>query len=78
MGDIEKAEADKMLRQEVAVSSPPTDRSSPMVFSPKKDGTLRFCVDYRHLNSITIRAVYSIPRMDEYIDSPGMRRSSVP
>lgn len=35
----------------------------------EKDGTLRFCVDYRRLNALTVRDSYPIPRMDECIDS---------
>ena len=45
--------------------------ASPVVLAPKKDGTLRFCVDYRKLNAVTIRDSYPIPRMDECIDSLG-------
>ena len=42
MRDIEKAEVDKMVEQGVAVPAPPTDWAAPVVFAPKKDGTLRF------------------------------------
>lgn len=41
------------------------------MFAPKKDGTKRFCVDYRRLNALTVRDTYPIPRMDECIDSLG-------
>ena len=43
--------------------------ASPIVFALKKDGSLRFFVDYRRLNKATIRDSYPIPRMDECIDS---------
>ena len=71
MRDIEKAEVDKMVEQGVAVPAPPTDWAAPVVFAPKKDGTLRFCVDYRRLNAMTVRDAYPIPRMDECIESLG-------
>jgi hypothetical protein len=38
---------------------------------PKPDGSLRFCVDYRRLNAITVPETYPLPRMDECIDSLG-------
>ena len=44
------------------------------MFAPKKDGTLRFCVDYRRLNAITVRDSHPILRMDECIDSLGDAR----
>ena len=36
---------------------------------PKKDGSTRFVVDYRKLNSFTIRDRYPLPRLDESIES---------
>ena len=38
---------------------------------PKPDGSLRFFIDYRRLNSMTVRDAYPIARMDECIDSLG-------
>ncbi|XP_029595362.1 uncharacterized protein LOC115178352 [Salmo trutta] len=42
--------------------------SAPVVMVPKKGGKLRFCVDYRGLNSITTKDSYPLPRIDESLD----------
>ena len=43
--------------------------ASPVVLVPKKDGHLCFCVDYRHLNRITKKDVYPLPRIDDILDA---------
>ena len=43
--------------------------ASPVVLVPKRDGTLRFCVDYRELNSITRKDVYPLPPVDDIFDT---------
>ncbi len=37
----------------------------------KKDGTLRFCVDYRELNSTTKANLFPLPRIDDLLDLLG-------
>ena len=39
------------------------------VFVPKKEGTMRLCVDYHKLNVATVCDSYRLPRIDECIDS---------
>ena len=41
---------------------------APILFSPKKDGTLRLCVDYRGLNKITRKNRYPLPLINEILD----------
>ena len=42
--------------------------ASPVVLVWKKDGSLRFCIDLRKLNSLTIKDAYSLPRIEESLD----------
>ena len=39
-----------------------------VIFAKKKDGTLRFCVDYRGLNDLTVRNSYPLPHMEDLFD----------
>lgn len=48
--------------------------NSPVILVKKKDGTLRFCVDFRALNEKTIIDAYPLPRIDNYLDVLGKAR----
>ncbi|UYV65881.1 K02A2.6-like [Cordylochernes scorpioides] len=42
--------------------------ASPVVLIRKKDGSWRFCVNYRRLNKIAKKDVYPLPRIDDTLD----------
>lgn len=43
-----------------------------VVFAPKNDEKMRFYVDYKMLNAMTVRDTYPLPRMNECVDSLGI------
>ena len=43
--------------------------ASPMVIVNKKDGSKRFCVEYRALNKVTVKNSHPLPRIDDIFAS---------
>ena len=65
--ELEEFELKKQL--EAGVIEPSNSEwADPVLFVPKKDGRLRFCVDYRKVNEMTLKDSYPLPRMDDCID----------
>ena len=58
---------DDMLDDRV-ISTSKSPWSSPIVLVRKKDGSVRFCVDYRALNNCTKKCSYPLPRIDDSLD----------
>ena len=63
-------EVDEMLKSGVIEPST-SEWSAPIVPVRKKDGSLRLCIDYRRLNSISKADAYPMPRVDDLIDRLG-------
>ena len=43
--------------------------ASPIVLVGKKDGSTKFCVDYRKVNEVTRKDAYPLPRVDDSLDA---------
>jgi len=68
MNDLIDQECQKLLEQNVIRESF-SPWSSPVVLAWKKDGSIRFCVDYRKVNAVTKKDKYPLPRIDEAFDA---------
>jgi hypothetical protein len=51
------------------ISKSESPYSSNIVLVRKKDGTLRFCIDLRKLNPLTVHDSYALPRIEESLDA---------
>ena len=68
---IQKTEIENQLKQMLqqgVIRPSASSFASPVLLVKKKDGTWRFCVDYRHLNAITVKNKQPMPVVDELLD----------
>jgi hypothetical protein len=66
--DAIKQEIDKMLESGVIEPSN-SPWSFPIVLVPKPDLSIRFCINYKKLNDLTVKDKFPLPRIDDCLDS---------
>ena len=64
----EKKHLDQMLEKGIIEPSSSDWASSPVLVR-KKDGSLRYCIDFRALNKVTVRDAFPLPNMSDCIES---------
>ena len=62
----EKCEHLKEMLAADAIRPSQSPFSSNVVVVRKKDGSIRFCIDFRKLNSRTVQDAYAIPRIEDF------------
>ena len=68
-----RKELDLMIKMGVIEESN-SSWASPVVLIPKSDGSIRFCVDYRRVNDVTLPDAFPLPRVEDLIDKIGRSR----
>lgn len=68
--EFENEEIDKMLSMN-DIGPAQSEWSSSIVFAPRKDGWLRYCIYYRKWSSVTFKDGNPIPRVDDRFDPLG-------
>ena len=68
-----REEVEKLVELGIVVPST-SPWASPVVPVPKKDGTVRVCIDYRKLNEVTVADPYYMSTMEEILERVGESR----
>ncbi|KAG4052118.1 hypothetical protein PC123_g12692 [Phytophthora cactorum] len=69
-GDVMESEIQEYL--DLGLIRPSTSPwASPVLMIRKPDGGIRFCIDYRRLNAVTVKDSYPMPLIDDILDVLG-------
>ncbi|KAE8996169.1 hypothetical protein PF011_g16016 [Phytophthora fragariae] len=72
-GEVMEAEVEEYL--DLGLIRPSNSPwASPVLMIRKPDGGIRFCIDYRRLNAVTVKDCYPMPSIDDILDVLGDAR----